>query len=92
MFAKGSRYENVPIASVPAPHGGAAEVAVVKLRPLESPGADPVTVRSHDQLDAMSEAQYGDATRYWHIADANSELEAAELTRQPGRTILVSQN
>lgn len=45
-------------------------------------------MRAHDQLDALSEARYGgDATRYWHIADANSELEAAELTREPGRVI-----
>ena len=92
MFAKGSRYEAVPTISVPEPHGSGGEVTVVKLRQLESPAAEGVTVLSHDQLDAMSETRYGDATRYWHIADANSELEAAELVRQPGRTILTPQN
>ena len=45
-------------------------------------------MRAHDQLDAMSETLYAsDATRYWHIADANTELEAAELTRTTGRVI-----
>lgn len=87
MFAKNSRYAGLP--EVPGRGPNFAESArLVKLRALpETPGA-PATVRAHDQLDALSEARYGgDATRYWHIADANSELEAAELTREPGRVI-----
>jgi hypothetical protein len=37
----------------------------------------------------MADAQYQDATKYWHIGDANSELETNELTRTVGRVILV---
>ena len=88
MFTKNSRYAAVPTASVPNPHGQ-GEVAVVKLRPLPEVAGDAAEVRVHDQLDAMAEAKYGDATRYWHVADANSELEAAELTRRVGRVIQV---
>jgi hypothetical protein len=36
----------------------------------------------------MSETRYKDATLYWHIADANSELEAESLVRTTGRIIL----
>jgi hypothetical protein len=37
----------------------------------------------------MSHRRYQDGTRYWHVADANSELEAGELVRTTGRRINV---
>ena len=89
MFLKSSRYAAVPTASAPSPRSEDGEVTVVKLRPLPATSGEPSAVRGHDQLDAMSEARYGDATRYWHVADANTELEAAELTREPARVIQV---
>lgn len=91
MFLKNSRYAALPTVPVPNPHGE-GEVAVVKLRPLPRTAGEPTEVRGHDQLDAMAETRYGDPTRHWHIADANSELEAAELTRRPGRVIAVPAN
>lgn len=86
MFLKNSRYANLPTVAVPNPHGE-GQVAMVKLRRLPATRGEPHNVRAPDQLDAMAEARYGDATRYWHIADANTEIEAAELTRRPGRVI-----
>lgn len=91
MFLKNSRYAALPTVPVPNPHG-TGEVAMVKLRPLARTTGEPTEVRATDQLDAMAEARHGDATRYWHVADANSELEAAELTRRPGRVIAVPKN
>ena len=91
MFAKNSRYAALPTAAVPNPNGEGL-VAVVRLRPLPQVSGEPAEVRGHDQLDAMAEARYGDATRYWHVADANAELEAGELTRRPGRVISVPKN
>lgn len=82
MFLKNSRYFSLPTVTAPD-----RAVAAVKLRPLPSTPGLEVTVRSHDQLDALSEQRYGDATRYWHIADANTELEAASLLEPTGRTI-----
>ena len=92
MFAKNSRYAGLP--TVPARGANlAASTSLVKLRaPPDTAGA-AIAVRAHDQLDAMSETHFGgDPTRYWHIADANSEIEAAELTRSAGRFIDVPQN
>lgn len=89
MFLKNSRYAALATASVPSPRGDGGEVTVVKLRPLPATTGEPTAVRGPDQLDAMSEARYRDATRYWHIADANTELEAAQLTREPARVIQV---
>jgi nucleoid-associated protein YgaU len=87
MFLKNSRYAGLP--TVDATDRAGATVAAVKLRPLPVTPGDPVTVQAHDQLDAMSERRYGDATRYWRIADANSELEAASLLQPTGRPITV---
>ena len=87
MFLKNSRYAGLPVVAARGPNVP-ADAVVVKLRSLPDTAGDAVAVRAHDQLDAMSETRFsGDATRYWHIADANRELEAAELTRTPGRVI-----
>jgi hypothetical protein len=87
MFLKNSRYAAQPTVTSWGPRSDGS-IGVVKLRPLPDTPGDPTAVLAHDQLDAMSETLYtGDATRYWHIADANSELEAAELTRTTGRVI-----
>lgn len=87
MFLKHSRYFGLP--TVKARDRSGREVAAVTLRRLPATEGDPYVVRGSDQLDVMSEQRYRDATRYWHIADANSELEAADLVRRMGRQIKV---
>lgn len=85
MFLKNSRYFGLP--TVTAVDRTGAPVAALKLRSLPSTAGSEATVRAHDRLDAMSEQRYGDATRYWHIADANTELEAASTLLPAGRTV-----
>ena len=85
MFLKNSRYYG--LSTVTAKNRAGEDVSAVKLRPLPATAGDPVTVKSHDQLDVLGETKYHDATRYWRIADANSELEAAALVRTTGRVI-----
>ena len=46
-------------------------------------------VKDGMQLDVESERRYKDGARYWHIADANTELEANKLVERSGRTIAV---
>jgi nucleoid-associated protein YgaU len=87
MFLKNSRYAGLP--TIAATDRAGAAVTAIKLRPLPVTPGDQVTVQAHDQLDAMSEQRYGDATRYWRIADANTELEAASLLHPTGRPITV---
>jgi hypothetical protein len=87
VFLSNSRYYGLD--TVTAKGADGAETAAVKLRVLpETPGA-PTLVRSGDQLDVMSQARYRDGTRFWHIADANTELEANTLVRKDGRVIAV---
>lgn len=88
MFLKNSRYADLPTVAVPDPHGP-GQVAMVKLRRLPAVDGEPRAVKANDTPDGLADVLYADATRYWHIADANTEIEAAALTRTPGRVISV---
>ena len=87
MFLKLSRYYELN--TVAAVDRAGREVKTVKLRRLPATNGQNNTVANSDQLDVMSETNYKDATRFWHIAYANSELEANELVRVAGRIIRV---
>ena len=87
MFLKSSRYFGLP--TVQATDRSGRAVAAVKLRRLPATFGSSLSVRASDQLDVMSEERFGDATRYWRIADANSRLEANELVRVVGRRIRI---
>jgi nucleoid-associated protein YgaU len=87
VILSSSRYAQVEQLQVTLPDG--RSVTAVKLRRLPATTGEETVVKGNDQLDITAERRYGDATRYWHIADANTALEAATLTEQPGRTIRV---
>jgi hypothetical protein len=77
MFIANSRYAGLATVIIRTRDG--REVTVVKLRRLPSPTATAYTVLPADRLDIVARRRYDDGTRYWHIADANTELEAADL-------------
>lgn len=85
MFLSNSRYAGLATAAVPLPDG--SETTIVRLRRLPATPGQPYAVRGEDRLDVMASKHYGDPTRYWHVADANTELEAAALARTAGRVI-----
>lgn len=87
MFLGNSKYADVEIVHATGPDG--VEVSAVKLRVPPATDGLEITVKSGDQLDVMSWNRFKDGTRYWHIADANTELEANELVRRDGRAIKV---
>jgi len=89
MFLKNSRYYGLP--TIAAKDRNGRDVTAVTLRRLPATPGDEVTVTSSDRVDIVADARYSDATRYWHIADANSELDAEDLTQQAGRVIVVPQ-
>jgi hypothetical protein len=66
-------------------------VAAVKLRRLPAPPAVDYTVDAQDRIDTIAQRRTGDGTRFWHVADANSELEARALA-EPGRIIEVPEH
>jgi hypothetical protein len=87
MFLPNSRYAKTP--EVQAEDADGRIVKAVKRRGLPAVTGDPAQVQGQDKLDIIALRTYQDATMYWHIADANTELEAPELTRVAGRIIEV---
>ena len=43
-------------------------------------------VQEHDRLDILAQQKYDDGTKFWHIADANTELQANDLLAEAGTT------
>jgi hypothetical protein len=87
VFLKNSRYYGQDTVSVTDRKG--RPVSALKIRALPDIAGNDFTVTEGDRLDILCETTYRDATRFWHIADANTELEAGELVRNPARTIKV---
>ncbi len=85
MFLKNSRYYGLDTVEATDRHG--RPVKAIKRRPLPTTSGDAYTVQGPDKLDVLAQRLQKDPTRFWHIADANSELEANELTRTAGRVV-----
>lgn len=85
MFLENSRYYKTP--TVAATARDDRTVTALKLRPLPTRVGDSHTVKDNDQLDVLAHQQYTDGTKFWHIADANTALEAARLVAEAGDVI-----
>jgi hypothetical protein len=80
MFDANSRYIKCPVVEVETAKG--KKVNAVKLRRIPFTPGDLTEVKGTDRLDIMAHRQYKDGTKFWHIADANTELEANDLVEQ----------
>ncbi len=86
MFLKNSRYYKQKIVTTTV---GKQEVKAVTLRRLPGIAGEALEVKGNDRLDILAQHQYEDPTLFWHIADANIELEANRLVEETGRIIEV---
>lgn len=87
MFLESSRYYKQKSITAKTRHG--PYVKVVPLRKLPLVRSVPTELKSNDRLDAMAQERYEQPTWFWHIADANTELEANSLVGAAGRIIKV---
>lgn len=97
MFIESSRY--FQLGTVEAQSSDGRTVTAIALRRLPYVAGAPLVVKGNDRLDVMAQRRYKDATRFWHIADANTELQANDLVEstppdnplvaEPARIILV---
>jgi hypothetical protein len=85
MFLANSRYAKV--ATVETTTSTGEKVAALKLRRLTPATGEPQVVESGDRLDLYAHAINGDATQFWHVADANSALDGRTLVERPGDTL-----
>jgi hypothetical protein len=83
MFDANSRYIKCPVVEVET--AGGEKVNAVKLRRLPYAPGNLTEIKGTDRLDIMAHRKYADGTKFWHPADANSELEANHLV-QPERS------
>jgi hypothetical protein len=85
VFLESSRYQRVRKDEAKARDGRI--VKIVALRRLPTVGGYPTTMKENDRLDIMAQRLYDDPTMFWHIADANTELQATDLVDEAGRII-----
>jgi hypothetical protein len=78
MFLENSRYFNQNTMTVKLRDG--RTVAALQPRVLPAPMGASTALNRNDRLDIIALRQYQDATRFWHIADANPQIEARLLT------------
>ena len=90
MFKESSRYAKQLTVEVELGNGRTANA--VTLRRLPPTSGEPTQVTAKDRLDVVALRKYKDSTKFWHIADANTELEANDLVKtEPSENPLVSQ-
>lgn len=75
-FHTNSRYYGEPTVEVEM---DGRTVSAVKLRSLPTLTSDAGHLRPQDRLDLLAHERFGDGTRFWHVADANTEREANRL-------------
>ena len=90
MFINSSRYYKQKTREVVTKDG--LKVAALTIRRLPFAKGSPDLVKGNDRLDLLSQRKYKDSTKFWHIADANTELQANELVKKPGRNISVPED
>ena len=87
MFAESSRYFQLRTVDVKSSDG--RDVKAVVLRRLPYVASRPTVIKGNDRLDVMAERAFKDASFFWHIADANTDLDSRDLVAETGREILV---
>jgi hypothetical protein len=85
MFLPNSRYSKV--ATVTTRLAAGEEVVALKLRKLTPVAGEPRAVSAGDRLDVIAQQLHADATRFWHVADANTALDSRTLVAVPGDTL-----
>ena len=78
MFLENSRYFNQNTMTVKDKDG--RDLSVLQPRLLPAPPGLATTLKANDRLDILALRQYQDGTKFWHIADANTQIEARLLT------------
>jgi hypothetical protein len=97
MFLESSRYFNQSTMTVKDKEG--RDLAALQPRLLPAPPGLATLLKANDRLDILALRQYQDGTKFWHIADANTQIEArllaepeiASSPEPPVKTIQVPQ-
>jgi hypothetical protein len=83
MFARSSRYNGTRFVETIVSDG--RKVDAVFVRRIHRIEGTQVTITGNDRLDIIASDKFNDPTRFWHIADANTELDANDLVKKSSR-------
>ena len=93
MFFRGSRYEGVPEAELPAPEGRTIRYKRIRFIPdtpgPDTPGTVPYRVQPDDRPDHVAYKTAGDPELFWRLCDTNRVMRPDELTETPGRVLRI---
>ena|GEM_PF-753069 len=89
MFNDSSRYAKQKTVEVKLENGRTA--TAVTLRRLPPTEGVITEVKGGDRLDVIALRKYKNSSKFWHVADANTELQANDLVKsEPPENALVS--
>lgn len=80
MFDANSRYLKCPVVEVETAKGEKANA--VRLRRLPYAPGTLTEVKGTDRLDIIAHRKCADGTKFWRVADGNTELEANALVKR----------
>jgi hypothetical protein len=89
MFLKTSRYYKQKVVETQSTTTGKQTVKALTLRRLPLSEGEPLQVKGNHRLDIIAERRYKNPAMFWHIADANSQLQANDLVAETGSIIEV---
>lgn len=89
-LSKHSRYAATPTVTVELADG--RTVTALRLRRPPVTEGQTYAIRDGDRLDLLAQRHLGDPTGHWRIADANAEIDGAELCRAIGRVITIPED
>ena len=90
MFARTSRYWQLPTATYLGPDGRALPYVLLRQLPAASAAAAAQThdVREGERLDLLAYRFCGDPEQFWRLCDANRALRPEDLEKA-GQTLIV---
>jgi len=89
VFNDSSRYAKQKTVEVKLENGRTA--TAVTLRRLPPTEGVITEVKGGDRLDVIALRKYKNSSKFWHVADANTELQANDLVKsEPPENALVS--
>ena len=77
IFSENSRYYKQEKIIISERKG--QNITALKLRILPDVKGNKIPVKITDRLDIIAQNQFNDSTKFWYIADANTELDAKNL-------------
>ncbi len=64
------------------------KVSAIFIRRIHTIEGELTTIDGNDRLDIIASDKYNDPTRFWYIADANTQLDSIKLVKSSPREVI----